>query len=445
MTPDENSETASSGAWKLCRGPANWFTFRCPEEIEVTQNQTLIELRWSPKLMNAPGFDRESVESVESGLLLSLVSWWDESDGGENRRQPPDLGLLFPQVVSLQPMPSLMGNLQNDVWTGQSRRPRTGCWLSKVFRKRAQYQWKLWTFRHGRLMIVATTQSADRQQLSREQVLICERLLQTLEIADSPAWPPDVFLKNVLELARRHFPLLQSSVARGFSVRLGHSEIGLSNFYRRYLQQPEEFRKIMLPGLTSMVRLQELSPSQLMPEFHEVRTRVLPMLAPEGEIRQDERVRQPWVGGLSIGYVIDEDDSYRYVHRTMLDTWEISLEDLHSAAIENLQSYSEERPLEVTVVGEEDAPKMLMPVNPDAYNCSRLLDPEFHSRLRGLFGPELVLGLPNRDFFVVVSLKEPELIQQIRNQVVEDHAVMHHPLTRRLLLISADGVSEYVE
>jgi hypothetical protein len=294
-------------------------------------------------------------------------------------------------------------------------------------------------------MIVATTQSADRQQLTREQVLVCERLLQTLEIADRPAWPPDVFLKNVLELARHHFPLLQSSVARGFSVRLGHSEIGLSNFYRRYLQQPEEFRKIMLPGLTSMVRLQELSPSQLMPEFHEVRTRVLPMLAPESDTRQDGRVRQPWVGGLSIGYVIDEDDSYRYVHQTMLDTWEISLDDLHSAAIENLQSYAEEHPLEVTVVGEEDAPKMLMPLKPDAYNCSRILDPEFHSRLRGLFGRELVLGLPNRDFFVVVSLKEPDLIQQIRDQVVEDHAVMHHPLTRCLLLISADGVSEYID
>ena len=440
MTSHENSEAPSPGAWKLCRGPANWFTFRCPEEIEVHQNQTLIELRWTPGLMSSA-----EGSGQEKSLLLSLVAWWDESDSGENRRQPPDLGLLFPQVVSLQPQPSLKGNLQNDVWTGQSRRPLTGCWLARVFRKRPRYQWKLWTFRHGRLMIVATTQSTDRQSLTREQVVICERLLQTLEIADRPAWPPDIFLKHVLELARHHFPLLQSSVARGFSVRLGHSEIGLSNFYRRYLQQPEEFRRIMLPGLTSMVRLQELSPRQLMPEFAEIRTRLLPMLSPESETKQDERVRQSWVGGLSIGYVIDEDDSYRYVHRAMLDTWNITVDELHSAALENLRSYSEEHPLEVTVVGEESAPKMMMPLNPDAYNCSRLLDPGFHARLRGLFGPQLILGLPNRDFFVIVSLHEPELIEQIRSQVREDHAVMHHPLTRSLLLRSADGVSEYLD
>ena len=42
-------------------------------------------------------------------------------------------------------------------------------------------------------------------------------------------------------------------------------------------------------------------------------------------------------------------------------------------------------------------------------------------------------------------MHEPELIEQIRSQVREDHAVMHHPLTRSLLLISADGVSEYLD
>jgi hypothetical protein len=98
----------------------------------------------------------------------------------------------------------------------------------------------------------------------------------------------------------------------------------------------------------------------------------------------------------------------------------------------------------LTVVGEEDSPQMLMPVHPDAYNCSRILDPNFHQHLRELFGPQLVMGLPNRDFFVAVSLHEPSLIQQVRQRVREDHATMHHPLTQRLLLISPDGVSEYV-
>lgn len=274
---------------------------------------------------------------------------------------------------------------------------------------------------------------------------MCETVLMSLEVADQPAWPPDIFLKQVLELARQHFPLLQASAARGFSVKLGQSEIGLSNFYRMYLQQPDQFRRIMLPGLTSVVRLQELSPQQLVPTLQDVRTRILPMLSADDDQRHDERIRTPWVGGLSIGYVVDEDDSYRYVQGQMLQSWSISPDELHDIAIENLQRYSSDNPLEVTVMGDEDTPRMMMPVKPDAYNCSRILDPQFHSRLRNMFGPEFVVGVPNRDFFVAVSLKEKDLIEQVRTRVKDDYSTMHHPLTRRLLLVSADGVSEFCE
>ena len=88
---------------------------------------------------------------------------------------------------------------------------------------------------------------------------------------------------------------------------------------------------------------------------------------------------------------------------------------------------------------------MLIPVNPNAYNSVRLLGSQLHHRLRQLLGAELVVGLPNRDFFVAVSLNHPNLIGEIREQVARDFHSMHHPLTSRLLVISADGVSEYCE
>ena len=268
-------------------------------------------------------------------------------------------------------------------------------------------------------------------------------LLSTLELAEQPAWPPDVFLKQVIDVARHHFPLLQTSASRGFSVRLGQSEISLSNFYRMYLQQPQNFRRIIVPGLTTVVRLQELGPDQLAPSLEQVRQRILPILSSEDDPRSDERVQMPWVGGLCVGYVVDEDDSYRYVHQRMIQAWNLSPDDLHELALQNLRRYSAAHPLEVTMVGDDDNPRLLMPVKPDAYNCSRVLDPDFHGQLRELFGPELIVGVPNRDFFVAATMKDPELIAQIRKRVDEDYSTMHHPLTRRLLVVSADGVSEY--
>lgn len=438
MPTDPPSSHSSDTGWVTVRGPANWFRLRSPEELAVSQSQSVMEIR-----LPWPGTP-EAAESAGT-LLMSLAAWWDESESAEAARRLPDLSILFPTVTALNQLPRLPGGDCSEVWGGFSRRPAAGCWLSRIFGRRARYEWRLWVFRRGDLTVLATVQSPDRKPLDPVRLRLCESLLKTMQLADNPAWPPDTFQKQVVRLAREHFPLLQAASVRGFSVRLGQSEIGLSNFYRMYLQAPEQFRRIVLPGLTSLVRMQELSPAQLMPDFTEVRERILPMLAPEDDSRHDERVRQPWVGGLSIGYVVDEDDSYRYVHRQMLENWDVSSDDLHEAALENLREYSRNHPLSMTVVGDEDAPQMLMPVKPDAYNCSRILDPAFHHRLRELFGPQLIMGLPNRDFFVCVSLKEPGLIEQVRERVKEDHATMHHPLTQRLLLISPDGVSEYVE
>jgi uncharacterized protein YtpQ (UPF0354 family) len=155
--------------------------------------------------------------------------------------------------------------------------------------------------------------------------------------------------------------------------------------------------------------------------------------------------RIPWVGGLTIMFVIDEDDTYRFVHSSMLKKWKTSLDDLQQLAMNNLDEYARAHPLEVSLIGTQDDPRMLVPLEQNAYNSVRLLGGDLHVRLRQILGPELVVGIPNRDFFVAVSLEHPRLISQIQQQVLQDFQSMHHPLTERLLVISADGVSEYCE
>jgi hypothetical protein len=44
---------------------------------------------------------------------------------------------------------------------------------------------------------------------------------------------------------------------------------------------------------------------------------------------------------------------------------------------------------------------------------------------------------------VAVSLESKATVEHIRQKVREDFAQMDHPLSERLLLVSADGVSEY--
>ena len=86
-----------------------------------------------------------------------------------------------------------------------------------------------------------------------------------------------------------------------------------------------------------------------------------------------------------------------------------------------------------------------MPTGPDAYNNVRLLNEPFHEKMQSLLGGQFAVGIPNRDFFVAVSLESKETVRHVRNRVLEDYETMDHPLTTRLLLVSRDGISEYIE
>ena len=69
----------------------------------------------------------------------------------------------------------------------------------------------------------------------------------------------------------------------------------------------------------------------------------------------------------------------------------------------------------------------------------------FTARLRESVGGDLAVGVPGRDFFVAVSLKSPEMLEHVRGRVKEDFGMMDHPLTDRLLLLTADGACEYCD
>ena len=81
------------------------------------------------------------------------------------------------------------------------------------------------------------------------------------------------------------------------------------------------------------------------------------------------------------------------------------------------------------------AATMLMPGKPDSYNSVRLLSDHFLQRLREAAQGDLAVGVPGRDLFIAVSMKNPEVVNQVRNKVVLDYQQTDHPLTDRLLLI----------
>ncbi len=431
---DQSDRSEPSAGYSEFQGPANWFRCRYPDSLQVAQKESVIEIR-----------PRRRESGASTPWTMALYAAWIDPDSLNEPAPSISVSSLFPDVKLSRQGKPLNVDVDSRSWMGLSRRRGSGPWWKRI--RRRTYQWRLWILEHENVMLVASLQSSPGLPLDSRTVAMCEAMLQSIRFVDNPAMPPEPFRQEVLALAKKHFPLLEVRPRGRFAVELQGSEINLSNFYRSYLQQPDSLTQVVLPGLTSVVRLQEWGPDQVMPPLEQVEDRIMPMLYPDEDAAETLRdfVQLPWIGGLTQVFVIDEDDTYRFVHASMLKQWDLSMESLQELAMENLDSYSSDHPIQVRLVGDESDPQMLVPENPDPYNSARILGRSFHQRLRELFGPEVIVGVPNRDFFVAVSLNHPKLISHVQERVNQDYHSMHHPLTQRLLVISADGVSEYCE
>lgn len=430
---DEFDESGNRIKDGLFYGPANWFSFRIPGSLDLQQTEAFLEIK--PKCEDAD----------QSPWTMAIYAAWVDAADPQTSADSFAAASVFPDIVTSNEAEPLELPGRSRSWKGASRQsPAPSIW-KRLGKPKARYEWQLWVVEYEDIIVVASLQSTLNFALDRGIRQLCRTTLDSILFAEHLACPPKLFRSRVIELSEQRFSLLKIQPVGQFSMRIGESEMNLANFYRSYLQAPDRLEEIVLPAVTMLVRMQELSPDQLMPPLHEVSDRIMPMLYPEGdeEARMSEFAGFSWVAGLKVMFVVDEDQSYRFVHKCMLERWDIGIDDLNRLAMENLEQFAEKNPLEVSVIGESET-RLLMPVDTDPYNSSRLLNANLHSRLREFLGKEFVVGVPNRDFFVAVSLEHPDLIQQVRERVLQDYQAMHHPLTNRLLVISADGVSEYL-
>jgi hypothetical protein len=405
-------------------GPNNWYTVWYPPgwTLEITDGATRL---------TAP----------DGGGVLTLVCSWRDASPAVDKVL--DLERLFPRRRNVQPLKAADAHEACVGFLGQTAVVENLPWWRRLFRRRRWRNWRVWCLHRGPVYLLSTYLQSTR--VDREAETVATMIVNSIRLSDPPACPPEHFARRVLELARRKFPLLDCAPAPDFQIKIGDSKVNLFNFYRSYVNAPDQFESIILPALATVVQVQGWGKEQTEPALDDVRARIMPMLYPEDvwQERLPSFVGMPWVGGLVVLYVVDETHAYWYIRDDLLETWRLPMEELHQIAMENLNRYFDEAPMEFTVAGEDDGPRLLIPHRPDAYNTARLLSAGFHEKLRGVMGGDFAVGTPSRDFFVAVSLDSTETIEHVRRKVEDDFQQMDHPLSDRLLLITHDGVTEY--
>jgi Protein of unknown function (DUF1444) len=248
------------------------------------------------------------------------------------------------------------------------------------------------------------------------------------------------FVEQIFKIVPDKFPLVK--LARGdepFSLRVNGHLVGLENLYRLAVLQPEEMRRHIERWMVELIRASEGSPDRT-GSYESLKERILPMILPEdaGEAHLDT-MSEPLVEGLRIAYAIDSDRTIAYIPKAQFDEWEISAEDLHSQAMDNLITRSEK--MEASAAQDPDGNiSLILFQTGDGYDASRLLLPTLHDRLREHLGSPFAAAIPTRDLLLCFR-SDPATIARVKDQVAEDYRRMPHQVTDRLLLVTPDGIA----
>jgi uncharacterized protein YtpQ (UPF0354 family) len=155
-------------------------------------------------------------------------------------------------------------------------------------------------------------------------------------------------------------------------------------------------------------------------------------------------IHRPFAGGLIVTYVFDFPDSRAYVNKTMLAkipvTSAATPDAIYAYALENLRKRTTSK--DYATYGLHDR-TVVVCENKDGYAATRVLLPELLERWAERIPGRMLLGIPNRDFLIAFSDRNPDQVAAIARQVRRDATKRDHPLSGSLLTWKDGRITEY--
>ncbi len=218
--------------------------------------------------------------------------------------------------------------------------------------------------------------------------------------------------------------------------------------YSAYENAPRRLDEIVQVHLDSLRRVPPTPPP---PTEEEAARSLLPMLNPAWFLDAAEPqdgpplVHRPFVGGLVVTYVFDFPHHRAYINDEMLakimaGREETSFDAIHEYAVENLRHRTKRRDYEMH--GRRDE-TMISCETDDGYAATRVLLPGLMKKWAGRIPGRMLIGIPNRDFLIAFSDRDPARVAALAAQVRRDAAERDHPLCADLLVWQDGRIREY--
>ena len=221
----------------------------------------------------------------------------------------------------------------------------------------------------------------------------------------------------------------------------------LDTIYQAYLNSPHRLDDIVEAHLEA---LRSVPPPSPPPTEKEAAESLLPMLnRPEllEYVQQQDApppVHRPFVAGLIITYVFDFPHHRAYVNEDILAQMmagpETTFDMIHEYALHNLRLRTTSRDYQTHGLYDKT---MIVCETRDGYAATRVLLPDLMATWAERIPGRMLIGIPNRDFLIAFSDRNPAHVAAIAGQVRRDAAKRDHPLCADLLLWQNGRIREY--
>jgi uncharacterized protein YtpQ (UPF0354 family) len=294
-----------------------------------------------------------------------------------------------------------------------------------------------WLLAGGDLVLLATSQVpvAERETWSAP----FERLMASLRITRENEHLRQKVGDEVLQRLKAARPDQEYQFDEK-GIRGRDHVVYLDNVFREVRADPERRETIIhrfVEGVTASAH------AMLGHEaWDDVCQRILPVLKPIAYIKEDGPTKHvfatDWLPETVICYVINGDKSFRFITGWDLNRWGVDEDRLRATATENLSRLPWPKKMEGSRL--PDGSRIILVCTDDSFSASRLLHPDFHHYFSQALGSPFLAGVPDRDTLVTFSNRR-ELRKRIGQQVRKDHDRAAYPITRRLFLVTRDGVA----
>lgn len=224
------------------------------------------------------------------------------------------------------------------------------------------------------------------------------------------------------------------------------NRLNLSTAYHAYTKAPSRLNDIVGAHLKV---LHHLPPPPPTPTQQEAAESLLPVLQTDQwlvdmQIQQTEPLLyRPFLTGLVVVYVFDMPVARAYVNRylmTEIFAGSGNLDDIHAYALNNLRK----RVKGYKVQTHGSLYQMMLSCEThEGYAAGQVLLPDIMDQWARRIPGNMLIGIPNRDFIIAFSEKNPAGVANLARQVSKDASSQQYPLYGRLLAWRNGEIREY--